>query len=48
MSNLFRLLWILLVIGTVLIIAFGARRGEWKRIKSNATILCTSCVGLEK
>lgn len=48
MKLFFRLLWVTLLVVMILVIAFGAKRGEWRRIKTNAEILCTSCIGLGK
>lgn len=48
MRLLYRFLWILFVLIAVFMMVFGAQRGEWKRIRANAEIVCTSCVGLSK
>lgn len=38
----------LLLLAVVFFIFFGVKRGEWKRIETNAKIICTSCIGLGK
>ncbi|MBC7330459.1 thioredoxin [bacterium] len=48
MKALFRLIWLLLVIAMISLTAFGVKRGEWKKVKINAEIICTSCIGLGK
>jgi hypothetical protein len=48
MRALYRLIWLLLVVVMISLTAFGVKRGEWKKVKLNAEIICTSCIGLEK
>lgn len=48
MKNFVRFLWIMLVFLSLSMALFGAKRGEWMRVKVNAEIICTSCVGLGK
>lgn len=48
MRILFRFLWIMLLFLAILSAFWGVKRDEWARIKANAEIICTSCVGLGK
>jgi len=48
MKVLYRLIWLLLVVVMISLTAFGVKRGEWKKIRTNAEIICTSCIGLGK
>ncbi|MBC7327309.1 hypothetical protein H5T87_04245 [bacterium] len=47
-KSLFRSLWFILLVIALSIVVFGAKRGEWKKIKTNAEYICTSCIGLGK
>jgi len=48
MKGFIRFLWLTLLIVMLSAIALGAKRGEWRRIKTNAENLCTACIGLGK